>query len=350
VGTAAAQARLAMLEVTEMTGGQTQMVQLRLAEPLPLVPGDRFVIRANVNTDGQSGLTTIGGGRILGISNTRLRRKKPWTLDALVQRREALDHTARWCETMLREQSGLMTAAELEQRCLIASKDLAEIISGLQREGRILAAPNGALVHQAIVDQTAQTLLAAIQELHQSAPQRAGLSREELAPKAGGSPELCGLALDQLLRARQIERNGTVFARAGWSTRLSDRDQRLCDQLAQAFKQANWTTPAPADLAPTLRETPDRLERMIRLLCERGVLVKLEERVFMHRDAIAAARQVALRLFKARPGFTTMDFRDALGVSRKYAVPLLDYLDKTRFTVRNGHDRTPGVEARKLMT
>ena len=45
-----------------------------------------------------------------------------------------------------------------------------------------------------------------------------------------------------------------------------------------------------------------------------------------------------------------MDFRDALGVSRKYAVPLLDYLDKLRFTVRSGHDRSPGVEARKRMS
>jgi len=49
------------------------------------------------------------------------------------------------------------------------------------------------------------------------------------------------------------------------------------------------------------------------------------------------------------PAFTTMGFRDALGVRRKYAVPLLDYLDATRFTTRDGHNRTPGAEARKLM-
>ena len=59
------------------------------------------------------------------------------------------------------------------------------------------------------------------------------------------------------------------------------------------------------------------------------------------------ARTVVLKLFSKAPAFSTMDFRDALGVSRKYAVPLLDYLDSVRFTVRTGNQRTPGAEARK---
>jgi selenocysteine-specific elongation factor len=64
---------------------------------------------------------------------------------------------------------------------------------------------------------------------------------------------------------------------------------------------------------------------------------------------VEAGRQTALKLFRRAPSFSTMDFRDALGVSRKFAVPLVDHLDKTRFTVRNGNNRTPGVEARKLL-
>ncbi len=91
------------------------------------------------------------------------------------------------------------------------------------------------------------------------------------------------------------------------------------------------------------------MEKLMRLLAERGVLVRLDERIFIHRDALEAAKQVVLRLFARKPLFSTMEFRDALNVSRKYAVPLLDYLDKIRFTVRSGHDRSPGVEAKKLL-
>ena len=67
---------------------------------------------------------------------------------------------------------------------------------------------------------------------------------------------------------------------------------------------------------------------MIHLLAERGILVRLDQRSFIHRDALEAAKQAALGLFARKPSFSTMEFRDALAVSRKYAVPLLDYLDK----------------------
>ena len=74
VGTAAVTANVALLEQTEMTAGQRQMVQLRLAEPLPLAAGDRFVLRANLSWPGHSGLTTIGGGRTLGTGRSEERR------------------------------------------------------------------------------------------------------------------------------------------------------------------------------------------------------------------------------------------------------------------------------------
>ena len=77
-----------------------------------------------------------------------------------------------------------------------------------------------------------------------------------------------------------------------------------------------------------------------------GELVRIEAAHYVHRSAVEEAQRIVLDLFRKAPSFTTMDFRDALGVSRKFAVPLLDYLDRTRFTVRTGNQRTPGAEAR----
>lgn len=349
VGTASVQARVAMLERTEMVAGQRQMVQLRTAEPLPLAAGDRFVIRANLTGPGQSGLTTIGGGRILGTSNIRLRRKKQWTLDALAARRDALDNPAHWCELMVRESEAPLAATELPAQCFLRPEEVTPLVERLCAEGRLLRTVGGRLVHREVARQAAVKILAAIQTFHAANPQRAGVSREELLPQAAGQPEVCELALNALLAAKQLERNGTVFARAGWSARLSDRDQHLCDQISAAYQKAGWISPAPAELALALKDTPERVDKMIRLLVERGVLIRLEDRLFMHRDAIETAKQAALRLFGKARSFTTMQFRDELAVSRKYAVPLVDYLDKIRYTVRNGHDRTPGVEARKRM-
>ena len=82
---------------------------------------------------------------------------------------------------------------------------------------------------------------------------------------------------------------------------------------------------------------------------DRGVLIQVDSQFLLHATALEKAKQAVLKLFAKAPSFTTMDFRDSLGISRKFAVPILDYLDKMRFTVRNGHTRTPGCEARKAL-
>jgi selenocysteine-specific elongation factor len=168
-------------------------------------------------------------------------------------------------------------------------------------------------------------------------------------PASRCDPQVLDLAIESLLTSRQIERNGVVYAQVGWSARVTDLDQQLCERIAAAMQEARWAPPGLEELAGALHEAPPRVEKMLCLLVERGVLVRLDERIVMHQTAIDAAKQVALGLFRKAPSFTTMDFRDALGVSRKYAVPLVDHLDKARFTVRSGNNRTPGVEAKKLL-
>ncbi len=350
VGTASVLARVAMLEGIEMTAGQTQMVQLRLEEPLPLVPGDRFVLRANLAGPGQSGLITVGGGRIVGISNARLRRKKPWTLAMLGARRDALDDRVRWCELMLREAGQPLAARQLQIKCHVRADELTPILGRLHAERKVISLPNGDWASATVVAERAQELFEAVQVFHAANPQRAGIGRDELFAAGGGNPEICKLAAESLVKERRLEQQGIVLARAGWAARLSDHDQQLSDQVTVAFQRAGWASPGAAELAVTLRQPVERVEKMLHLLAERAVLVRLDQRFYIHRDAVEAAKQVALKLFKKKPIFSTMEFRDALAVSRKHAVPLLDYLDKVRFTVRTGHDRTPGVEAKKLLT
>jgi selenocysteine-specific elongation factor len=349
VGTASVPARLAMLENTEMTGGQKQFVQLRLATPLPLVPGERFVVRANIPDAGVSGLTTIGGGQILGLSNARLRRKKPWTLDRLAARREAIADPLRWCEQMVRESESPAAVASLQKICWHRPEEVAGALERLRAENRVVQAPGGGWLHRAVIQKMAEDILAAVQTFHAANLQRAGISLEELQATRKFNPVFLAAAAESLLQSKRLERNGTLLARAGWNARIPDRDQRLCDQIAAKLQQAGWSPPGLEELAAAANEPLPRVVATARLLAERGVVVRLDDRLWMHRDAMEAGKEAALKLFRRAPAFSTMEFRDALGVSRKFAVPLLDYLDKIRFTVRSGNHRTPGVEARKLL-
>jgi len=242
-----------------------------------------------------------------------------------------------------------MSAGDLQKLCLLRPEEMTAILEKLRAAGRVVSLPGGALTHSAVVEAAAAKMLAAVSSFHTANPQRAGLSREELFSLVGGPADICELAATSLVNANRLQRQGAVFTQAGWSARITDRDQQLSDRIGEAFQSAGWAGPTAADLATTLNEPPARVEKMIKLLTEKAVLVRLDERLCIHRDSLEAAKQEALRLFGQKRSFSTMEFRDALGVSRKHAVPLLDYLDKVRFTVRSGHDRTPGVEARKFL-
>jgi selenocysteine-specific elongation factor len=349
VGTGSVMARLAMLEATEMTAGQRQMVQLRLAQPLSLAPGERFVVRANAADTARGGLTTIGGGRILGISNTRMRRKRPWTIAALASRRDAMDDPLRWCELMVRESEAPSTAGKLQQKCRLHAEDIAALVELLSEDGKLLKTPGGAWLHRDTVDQTAAAGLAAIQAFHVANPQRAGLGRDALPATVKVGAELLDLAIAALVAKGQVVRVGELLAAAGWKPQVPDRDQQLGEQIQAQLRTSAWTPPGPEELAANFGEPLPRVSTVLRLLAERGRIVRLDERVWMHRDAVEAGKEAALKLFRRAPTFTTMDFRDALGVSRKFAVPLLDHLDRLRVTVRSGNNRTAGVEARKVL-
>jgi selenocysteine-specific elongation factor len=347
VGTAAVAANVAMLENTALAGGQRQFVQLRLAAPLPLLPGERFVVRANLAGSG-AGLTTIGGGQILGLSNTRLRRKRQWMLDSLAARRDAVTEPVRWCEQMVRESQSPATIAGLQKKCWSRAEEITAALEKLRVAGQLIQSPGG-WIHGEVIQKNAQAVLAAVGKFHAAHPQHTGVSRDELVAELKVNPDFLEAAIQSLLQSKQLEHNGTLLARAGWNARIPDRDQHLCDQIAAKLQQTRWTPPAMEELAASLGEPLPRMTAMARLLAERGVVVRLDDRIWMHRDAVEAGQQTALQLFARAPMFSTMDFRDALGVSRKFAVPLLDYLDKIRFTVRSGNHRTPGVEARKRL-
>ena len=349
VGTASVLAHVALLETGEMAGGQSQMVQLRLAEPFGIVPGDRFVIRAHLPGSGSAGLTSIGGGRVFGVSNTRLRRRRAWTLETLTARRAAIDDPLRWCGQILRESRLPLRLDEWARRCLQRETEMPEAVEKLRLRGVVQQTPNGAFVPSENVRQAAARVLAAVEAFHAAEPQGLGLAPADLAIRLGTDPAILELATEALLAAGQLERQGGLLARPGRQVRLSAEDEAVMGKVAGAFQRAGWTVPRPDELVASLGLPRARVEAAIKLLAERGELVRIAGDLVFHAQAIEAAKEVALRLFTRAPSFSTMEFRDALGVSRKYAVPLLDHLDRTRVTVRSGHTRTPGAEARKRM-
>lgn len=349
VGTAAVQARVAMLAEDKLGPGQSQMVQLRLSQPLGIVTGERFVIRAQALDAAQVGLTTIGGGRILGASNVKLRRHKAWTLAALAARRDAIDQPALWCEVVLRQAKGPLTLVEWCRATRLPPSEMRMLIQHLEAAHQIVSVNAEAWVHQETLRDIGQQIVESLRQFHQANPQRLGQDSESLRQECHIEKTMFDLALAQLQQHKSIQASGALLSLADWAPQVSKAAATLSDLVQREFKQAGWATPSLDELAVTLGEPLSKIQETTRWLLDRDVLVQLDDKVLMHRDAIEAGRQLAVFLFRKAPRFSTMEFRDAMGVSRKYAVPLLDYFDKIRLTVRAGNQRQPGTEAKKLL-
>jgi selenocysteine-specific elongation factor len=348
LGTLATLARVAMLERDALAPGERQMVQLRFAEAAGIVPGDRFVIRAALPGADQAGLVTIGGGQILSTTNARLRRRRPWTLEHLAARRAALASPVQWAAQVLRESTRPLAIQEISRRCYWSEAEAERCLDALQTSGLVVPTPAQGWVHRDLVRQAASRVQAAVEAFHAANPQRLGIPQADLLSESNDDPRVFSLALASLVAEGRIRQHPGGWSLAGWTVRLASADDDLKERLVSLFRSAAWTPPRPEELAVSVQQPQGRVGKMLLLLVDRGDLVRLADGLFMHREAVASAKKVALDLFARAPSFTTMQFRDALGVSRKYAVPLLDHLDATRFTVRAGNVRTPGVEARRM--
>ena len=293
-------------------------------------------------------VTTLGGGRILGTSNHRLRRNRPDVLQTLADRRDALDDPAAWCAVCLKESGDALDSGELARRALATVEQVRPIIERLRGEG-VVVAVGERFVHRDVVNAAAGRLREALEAFHSANPRRAGIAPADLVETVGVTPAVFDLALDRLVAEGAAVRSGEVVALAGRGPRLSPQDEALSGRVESVLREGGLAPPGPAEIAEMLGAPPERVAAMIRLLADEGRVVPLNDKVVMHREAVESARRAVLGLFAGKAGFETTEFRDALGVSRKFAVPLLDYFDTVRLTVRTGSRRTPGAEARRAL-
>jgi selenocysteine-specific elongation factor len=339
---------VAILDGERISPGESRFVQLRLDRPLAVAPGDRFVVRTSMAGLADGRLTTVGGGQVLGTSNIRLRRNRPWTIAALGARRDAIGRPKAWCEAHLKEANAPLSVEDLARRSHLRGESVARTLDELKSQAKALEI-DGEFVHRDIVDQASGRIAEQLEAFHRANPTRAGIEQADLLAQTEADPLVQKLALEELLSVGKVVSRGQVVALAGMEARVSPEDQALCDEIEQALREAALSPPLPADLAASLGVDDRRFNTMVRLLIDEGKVIQLDRKVIMHRQSVEAARDVALSLFAEAASFETVTFRDKLGVSRKFAVPLLDYFDKIHLTVRSGSRRTPGTEAKNRL-
>jgi selenocysteine-specific elongation factor len=191
-------------------------------------------------------------------------------------------------------------------------------------------------------EQFVASMVRQLDSLHSGNPLAPGFPREALraalAPMA--RQEIFRFALDELSAQRQVSLSGDLVARASHAVSLLPDEQRARDLIAGEFERAGLAAPSLAETLAGLPIEKDRAQKIVQLLLRENVLVKITGDLLLHRAALAWLRELLSTHRRDRGDrISVPQFKDLAGVSRKYAIPLLEYLDRHGLTRRAGNDR-----------
>jgi len=320
--------------VPTIAPGEKAFVRLGLERPAVLARGDRYILRA------YSPPITIAGGVILDPKPPRTAIR---TAAALERSRALADADVQHSAAVFVADAGdrgLETSA-LVSRAGANPRRLAALIDQLTTSGSAFRAGE-TLVTPAIADRVKRAIGDVLREHHQKQPLSEGMPREELRERvfARGAVAVFDRVLADLERAGGIVARDRV-ALATHRVELSPEESRAQEAIERAYRDAALTPPDAATLAASTRLAAPVIDRVSKLLQRQKVLVRIDTLVF-HEDALKKLKTEVAALKTAAGAAARLDvatFKERFGVSRKFAIPLLEYLDRERVTRRVGDSR-----------
>ncbi len=332
LGTAEVGAALAFLD------SDGSLAQLFLSSPVVAVHGAPFVLRE------ESPQTTAGGGRVLQPAARRLRRRDPLALPRLARLRSddpaerveaALTFVGLepWTPSTLCRDTGVPVAeipAVLER--LTSAGVLVEIPLGPRRSTRVIAG---------LAAELEGRILRALGRLHASAPRLSAIPRARLLSAFDylGSEALVSGLIEKLAGRGAIVVDGRAVALAGHVPRLSQSERRLKDRISEAYRSAGMNPPDPSEWAA--KSTPlAAVRELLKLLSEEERIVPIAPDLYLDAEVVADIRRRVVERLSSGPPISMSDLRDLLGTTRKYAVPIGEYLDRIGLTRRDGDVRS----------
>jgi len=333
IGTDEVIARVILLEKDKLLPGESMLAQFVLESPTAAFYKDRFIIRTF------SPLNTIGGGEVLDIAPPRHKRFDAAALAGIRRFEGALEDAIEQFFMKTPDKSrtaedaavGLWTdrraVRDVIQKLLNASR-LKKILS--ERDERYIAAE----MWPALLEKT----LAAVKKYFAANPHRPFMPLADLRSHLvrDADEPMFKAAVEKLAVNGAVIRKEGALTLPGFEARLQAKDQEFADRIEAIFRKAGYEPPLEEDVCRELRLPLNQFRKILGTLIKQGRLVRLDPKVTYHRDAFEKARAAVLEYLRLRRTITISEAKDILRVSRKYACAVLEYLDKTQITRRNG--------------
>ena len=312
----------------QIAPGEQAFARLKLPEPALLLPGDRFILRQF------SPVVTIGGGTLLDAAPIP---RMPGQADFLKVLAGGNAETILRTRIARRQHAGISMSRLIAETGWTKSFIEAQLAQAV-REKRVVRIGE-LILHLPALETLKLCIVDTVEDFHKKNRLTGGMPKEELREQAGASAEVLDAALAVLANEKKIEVAGDLVRLPGHGVVMKDEEAESRKKIEDAFASAGLTVPALHEVIAGLTIDKVRAQKIMTLLLRDKVLIKVSDELVFHRSALEELRR-QMAVYKVK--FATIDvakFKEVTGVSRKYAIPLLEYLDRERVTRRVGDAR-----------
>ena len=336
-GTAEHLATVVLLGGDELPPGRQGYAQIRLDHPIAALRGDRFVIRS------YSPVQTIGGGTILHpLPHKHKGQGKVAAANGLAFLLEAEEPDIALWHVRDAAWAGL-SEDELRVRANVPPKRLKDILQRLisRRDVILYDKENRRLLHPEPLDELKQAILDSLVDYHVRFPLKPGMLKEELSAQLSRPVEvkLYNFALRQLADQDLIVTEMEWVRLVSHKTALSKDEETIRSKVERTYREAALQPPFFKEVAPSLPGTSRQHQDVLEWMLSKGTLVKIKEDLYFHAEALAGLQQSLVAHLLEHGEITTPQFKEMTGASRKYTIPLLEYFDDRKLTIRIGDSR-----------
>jgi selenocysteine-specific elongation factor len=317
-------AEIVLHEKKDIARGTEVLARLKLRAAALLLPGDRFIIRQF------SPVITIGGGVVLDAAPT----SRKFLPDRNLEIFAGTDRAEKILARIARRSFHGITIADLVKESSWRRGTIESAITGLQT--RQVIRVGEVLLSSAAWEGIKMQMVSALDEFHRRNPLVGGINKGELRAQAGASEVVFQAILQQLVQERRLAVSGDLVSLAGRGVVMKDEEAESKKKIEDAFAAAALKVPALNEVLAGLKIDKVRAQKIVTLLLRDKVLTKVSDELVFHRSALEDLRK---RVSAHKAKSATIDvatFKELTGVSRKYAIPLLEYLDRERVTKRVG--------------
>ena len=333
-GTSEIIATVILLDRDELKPGESCFAQIRLDQPTAVLAHDRYVLRS------YSPVQTIGGGEILHASPQKKKRFSEAALHELkILGTGTLGEVTG--QFILGAQFDGLEESELPFLTNANRKKLEETLNVLQAQKRVIRydKEKGLLIHADNLQKARGEITTTLAQYHKDFPLKGGLQKEELRSRTAGAnnQKLFNYLISQLSQEGVVVLDKETIRLKEHKVTLAQDQEKTRREVEEIYRKSELQPPYFRDLKDKFSGNAGK--DVLDLMVKDGVLVKVKEDLYFHKEAIEGLKQRLMGYLKEKGEIDAPQFKDMTNISRKYMIPLLEYFDACQLTMRVGDKR-----------